>query len=120
MSSGLFGEVKTNNQIGQFANWGPQFRISFDLRINDHKLGKRGKSYFSVLSFRWETERRNFWDYPGILFNARKKLLLFKMSQFGKMREAEYSYFYSVKMGKWYTIAVEQTLGKDKVRKENA
>ena len=36
---GLSGDVKKKTEIGTIPSWGPQFRISFDLKINSHVAG---------------------------------------------------------------------------------
>ena len=49
--SGLSGRVKKNHQIGTIWNWGPQFRVSFDLRINSHVLGDPVWGWSEILVF---------------------------------------------------------------------
>ena len=47
----LSGVVKKNTAIATIPSWGPQFRISFDLKINSLASGNRG-GWASVISFK--------------------------------------------------------------------
>ena len=49
--SGLSGKVKKNNEIGALESWGPQFRVSFDLKINRHVTGDKKWGWSEVLAF---------------------------------------------------------------------
>ena len=52
---GLSGAVKRNSEIGTIPSWGPQFRVSFDLKINSLAPG----DWASIIAFKKDGGARN-------------------------------------------------------------
>ena len=116
---GLSGDVKKNTEIGTISNWGPQFWVSFDLKINSHVSGNKG-GWNSVLSFKSDGGARNLGQIgdriPAILFN-KKGFLHFTSGVNGNSNHV--FNFDSIKSNKWYSIVIEQKRVKGKVCKKN-
>ena len=112
---GLSGDVKRNTEIGKIPSWGPQFRVSFDLKINSHVSGNSGWS--SVLAFKSDggaSNSRKIGDRIPAIFMFKKGFLHFTS---GVNRKRNYNFnFNSIKLSKWYSITIEQTREKGKVR----
>ena len=110
---GLSGDVEKNTEIGTIPSWGPHFRVSFDLKINSGS--KAGWS--SVLSFKSDGGARNMEEMgdriPAIFLN--KKGSIHFTSGVNGNRNYVFN-FNSIKLNKWYSIAVEQIRNKGKVR----
>ena len=111
---GLSGDVKKNTEIGALPSWGPEFRISFDLMVNSLS----GGTWLSVLSFKRDGGKRNIGKIgdriPGIYLN--KKGFLHFASGVNRNRNYKFN-FDSIKLKKWYSILIEQSKDKGKVRK---
>ena len=71
---GLSGVVKKNTEIATIPSWGPQFRVSFDLKINSLASGNRG-GWSSVIAFKKDGGARNAGQIgdriPAIFFNKK-------------------------------------------------
>ena len=113
---GLSGVLKKNTEITTISSWGPQFRVSFDLKINSLASGNRG-GWSSVLSFKKDGGARNngqLGDRIPAIFMNKKGFLLFSSSV---NRNRNYNFKpYSIKLKKWYSIALAQTWENGKVR----
>ena len=109
---GLSGDVKKKTEIGTIPSWGPQFRVSFDLKINSQVSGDRG-GFASVLSFKGNGGKNNGRRIPDILMN--KKGFLHFTSAVNGNRNYNFN-INSIKLNKWYSIAIEQIRDEGKVR----
>ena len=114
--SGLSGVVKKNTEIGKIATWGPQFRVSFDLKINSHVAGNRG-GWSNVISFKSNGGTSNMWKIgdriPAIFIN-RKGFLHFTNAVNGNSNHV--FDFKPIKLNKWYSIAIQQKRENGKVK----
>ena len=114
--SGLSGVVKKNTEIGKIATWGPQFRVSFDLKINSHVAGNRG-GWSNVISFKGNGGTSNMWkigDRIPAIFMNRKRSLHFTNAVNGN---SNYHFdFHSINVNKWYSITIQQIWENGKVR----
>ena len=108
--------MRRNTEIGTIATWGPQFRVCFDLKINSHVSGNRG-GWSSVISFKKDGGARDAEQIgdriPAIFFN--KKGILHFSTSVNRNRNYNFN-FNSIKLNKWYSIALAQTWENDKVR----
>ena len=93
-------KVKKNNRLDTYRNWGPAFRVSFDLMIL-----KTSNDLKSIFAFLGET----FDSAPLILL---KDLVLhFRTSN--PLAGEEFSYDYPVQANKWIKIEITQTKQSD-------
>ena len=113
---GLSGDLKRNTEIGTIPSWGPQFRIHFDLKINSHVSGDRG-GWSCVISFKKDGGKSNAGRYgdrsPSIYMN--KKGFLVVASAVNGKRNHNFK-FHSIKLNEWFSVTIEQTSDKGKVR----
>ena len=113
--------MKKNTEIGKIASWGPQFRVSFDLKINSHVDGNRG-GWSNVISFKGNGGTSNMGkigDRIPAIFMNRKGSLHFTSAVNGNRNHV--FDFKPIKLNNWYSIAIEQKRenGKVKEKKEN-
>ena len=111
---GLSGDVKRNTEIETIPTWGPLFRVSFDLKINSQVSSNNG--WASVLSFKGNegaTDRSKYGDRIPAIFLHKKGFLHFTSGVNGNRNHA--FNFNSIKLNKWYSITIQQTLEKGKV-----
>ena len=112
---GLSGDVKKNTEIGKIPTWGPEFRVTFDLKINSLVSGRGG--WTNVISFQINGGKRNNVKMgdriPSIFLN--KKGFLHFTSGVNRNRNHVFN-FNSIKLKKWFSIAIQQTRENGKVR----
>ena len=110
---GRSGVVKKNTVIGTIPSWGPQFRVSFDMKINSYQK----TDWTSILDFKGnggESDRHKHGDrIPTVLYEKRYKALVFASSVNG---DGNYHIKYKVEFKKWYNIIIEQKSINKKVR----
>ena len=111
---GLSGDVKKNTEIGKIPTWGPEFRVTFDLKI--HSLVSA--SWTNVISFKINGGKSNSGKMgdriPAIFLNNKKGFLHFTS---GVNRNRNHAFnFNSIKLKKWFSIAIQQTRENGKVR----
>ena len=115
---GLSGDVKKNTEIGTIPSWGPQFRVSFDLKINSHVSGNRG-GWSSVISFKKDGGARNNGELgdriPAIFLN-KKGILHFSSSVNSNGNHV--FIFNPIELNRWYSITIEQIPENGKVREK--
>ena len=105
---GLSGDVKKNTEIGTtIPIWGPQFRLSFDLKINSHVAGDKWGSS-NILSFKGNGATRKCCNngdrVPSISVNKRGYLIIASsVNEIGN-----YYFLHFIKVKNWYNILIEQ------------
>ena len=110
---GLAGVLKRNTEIGKIVSWGPQFRISFDLKINSFVSGNRA-GWNSVIAFKTDggaSDRKIGDRIPAIFYN-RRGYLHFTNALNGNINHV---FDFKFKLKKWYSITIEQTWENEKV-----
>ena len=111
---GQFGNPIKNTAIGTIASWGPQFRVSFDLKINS--LYINWGVWSSVIAFKIDGgvgNSRKIGDRIPAIFLHKNGFLHFTNALNGNKNHVTN---FPVKLNKWYSIAVEQTLENGQVR----
>ena len=112
---GLSGDVKKNNEIATIPSWGPEFRISFDLKINSRVSGDRN-GYTSVISFKGNGGKKdlgNHGDRIPCVFMNRNGRLHFRSSV---SANSNYKLNSPVPLKKWLHVIIEQKSSSGKVR----
>ena len=103
--------VKKNTEIATIESWGPQFRVSFELKISSVS----GSIWRSILVFKSDggtSDREKLGDrIPGIFLFPKEKCLLFT----SPVKNDKGIEFQSVKLDKWYTISIQQKMENNKV-----
>ena len=103
--------VKKNTEIATIGSWGPQFRVSFELKISSVS----GSIWRSILVFKSDggtSDREKLGDrIPGIFLFPKEKCLLFT----SPVKNDKGIEFKSVKLDKWYIISIQQKMENNKV-----
>ena len=116
MFVGLSGDVKRNPEIGTISSWGPQYRVSFDLKINSHVVGNSG-GWSVIIDFKSDgarSDNRKIGDRIPSLFINRKRFLHFTTAING-IRNYAFD-FHSIDVNKWYSITIQQKKENGKVK----
>ena len=103
--------------IGTIANWGPQFRVSFDLKINSLDLPHRS-GWSSVIAFKVDGGAGNMdkiGDRIPAIFSNKRGYLHFANAVNGNRNHV---FNFNFKLKKWYSITLEQTWENGKVREK--
>ena len=109
---GQSGVVKRNTEIATIPSWGPQFRVSFDLKVNSRN---RREIWASVLSFKGNGAKHDFrtvGDRIPAIYYHKSGFLHFASGVNGNRN---YVFNYPIKVKKWYSITIEQKLSNGKV-----
>ena len=110
---GRTGVIKKNTVIGTIPSWGPQFRVSFDMKINSYQK----TDWTSILDFKGNGGTREKGKHgdriPTVLHEKKNKELIFCSSVNGN---ENYHIKYKVDLKKWYNIIIEQISIDGKVR----
>ena len=103
--------VKKNTKIGTIGSWGPQFRVSFELKISSVS----GSIWRSILVFKSDggtSDREKLGDrIPGIFLFPKEKFLLFSSPN----KNEDGLEFKPIKFNKWYIINIEQKMENNEV-----
>ena len=102
---GLSGVSSRNNQIDTIKSWGPLFRLSLDLFINNHT----GKDWSNVLAFRLNSVTG--YRIPSLDVGGSGTF------QFAnRVSKGERRFSWPFELNKWYSIVMEQKKVSGKVR----
>ena len=119
VDSGLSGKVKKENQIGSIASWGPQFRVSLDLKINRHLQGDKTWGWSEVLVFAAGGEstgskgnlvtikKKNGDRIPAIFIDRDHKPWGMFFSNYVNMKENHFRYT-DYQQHKWQRVEISQ------------
>ena len=113
--SGVSGVVKRNTEIATIPSWGPQFRVSFDLKVNSPLPRNRREIWASVLSFKGNGAKNDFrtvGDRIPAIYYHKSGFLHFASGVNGNRN---YVFNHSIKLKQWYSITIEQKLSNGKV-----
>ena len=116
---GQFGDPVKNTEIGRIPSWGPQFRVSFDLKINSYDFGDRGGGWTNVIAFKGNGGKSNsgkIGDRIPAIFLNKKGFLHFTNAVNGN-RNYVFN-FHPIELNKWYSITIEQISENGKVREK--
>ena len=107
---GLSGDVKKNTEIGTIRSWGPQFMVSFDLKINSQVSGTKS-GWASVLSF-----KGNGLGMNGRKLDERIPTIFLNKRSLHFLNPEQRQIMLKMKLNQWYSIAVQQLRDQGKVR----
>ena len=109
--SGYSGTVTKNTQIATIDNWGPEYRVEFDIMV--HSAGKGFQSIFQFTTIGKNTV--NIGDHvPTILFYYSTGGYLRIVSAVNE--KGYYQRDHSIDLKKWYHIEIVQAKKNGKVR----
>ena len=103
-------KIQRNNLLATIDNWGPYFRVSFDLKIHS----KVNSVWSSILAFKGNGGSDDLKKYgdraPAIFYNNKDGYLHFINAVSGNRN---YGFNYNIDVGNWYHIEIIQKLNND-------
>ena len=113
---GLHGNIQKNKEIGEIENWGPLFRISFDLVFHSKPTVYK---YYSILAFKGYSGRSDCCNVgdraPTIFYHPTESDLLTIATAIGDNGNHFNEFEVSLEINKKYNFVIEQKFVNGKV-----
>ena len=107
--------IQQNNLLGVIPEWGPAWKISFELNVQSFPSG--GDLWGSIFRFTSTTnDCCNIGDRIPALFTTSDGRILYATNIDDNGNEYEYSP--SIQTGKWYSFEIEQQFSDNQVKME--